>query len=93
MARGGAAARAGDGALTRGEFDTYLLFVALVFGLLGVVNLLRPHKRLLGAASIVLGLTTMAYREGWPSLAVGVGGSAAVGLVALQARSGGRRKA
>ena len=56
--------------MTRGEFDAYLLVVALLAGFLGVVNLLRPHRRWLGAGAILLGGAAMLYRQGTPMIFV-----------------------
>lgn len=52
--------------MTRPEFQSYILFVAILAGLLGVVNLLRPHKRWLGGGAILLGIAAMLFRQGVP---------------------------
>lgn len=49
--------------MTREEFSNFLLFAAILSGLLGVVNLLRPKKRWLGAGAVLLGVATMLYRQ------------------------------
>ncbi len=50
--------------MTRAEFDTYMLVAALLAGLLGVANLLRPNRRWLGLGAIFLGAGAMLYRQG-----------------------------
>ena len=91
MARGGAAAGAGAGALTRSEFSGYLLFVALAFGILGVVNLLRPRKRWLGTGALFWGVAAMAYREDRSLAWIGFPCALAILCVGMQARERERR--
>lgn len=79
--------------MTQAEFSNYLLFAALLAGLLGVVNLLRPHKRWLGGGAILLGLGTMLYRQGSPIPLVGTVCALAVGCMAKDVGSRTRRKA
>ena len=49
--------------MTQAEFENYLLVVAVLSGALGVVNLLRPHKRWLGAGSVFVGIVALVYRQ------------------------------
>jgi len=49
--------------LTHAEFENYLLVVAILSGALGAVNLLRPHKRWLGAGSVFVGMAALVYRQ------------------------------
>ncbi len=79
--------------MTRDEFSTYLVFIALAMGVLGVVNLLRPTKRWLGASSLCWGLSAMLYREGLAIFFVAVPAALAVLCLGLQAKSRERRSA
>lgn len=58
--------------MTGQEFRLYLLFVALAAAILGIVNMLRPRKRWLGAGAVLLGIGVMLYNGGFPLLAVGI---------------------
>lgn len=79
--------------MTKGEFSTYLLFVAFIFGVLGVVNLLRPTKRWIGAASILWGVAAILYRESYALPVVGVACALAVFCLGMQAKGHQRRPA
>ena len=52
--------------MTQAEFSSYLLFAALLLGLIGVVNLFRPNKRWLGVGAILVGIAGLLYRQGLP---------------------------
>lgn len=83
MARRGAAAGTGAGALTQGELSSFILFAGALFGVLGVVNLLRPHKRWLGASNVFAALAAALFSQGagrtWVVLAI-VAGLACIAL-------------
>ena len=67
--------------MSRVDFDAYMLAAALFAGVLGVVNLLRPKKRWLGAGAILLGLAAILYRLGYGP--VPVYGACVLGFVCL----------
>ncbi len=50
--------------MTQAEFSTYLLCASLLVGLIGLVNLFRPHKRWLGAGAIFICIGGLLYRQG-----------------------------
>ena len=58
--------------MTASEFGAYLLFVAILAGVIGIANLLRPHKRWLGVGAILLGIAAMLYRQGASTTVVSV---------------------
>ena len=59
-------------------FHTYLLFVAALTAILGVVNMVRPAKRWLGAGAVALSVAALLFAEGLPLFAVAVPGALAL---------------
>ena len=57
--------------MTRAELDAYLLWFSVLMGVLGVVNLVRPHKRWLGLGGVLFGLGAFLYRLNVPEIVVG----------------------
>lgn len=93
MARRGAAKGAGAGALTKGEFDAYLLFVAFVAFACGILNLMRSRKRWLGAGAVCLGAAALIYRMDAPMWTVEVVGVLAIVCLGMDVSVRQRRKA
>jgi hypothetical protein len=58
--------------LTENEFHNYLLVIGIFSAVLGVVNLVRPNRRWLGAGAILLGVGAFLYASGVPKLVVGI---------------------
>lgn len=73
--------------MNQAQFESYLLFAALIAGLLGVVNLLRPHKRWLGAGAILLGFVAMLLRQGTSIWVMAIVGGLAVACMVKDAAS------
>lgn len=77
--------------MTRGEFQSYLLVVAAIAGLLAVVNLLRPRKRWLGAGALLVAVTALLYRYETPTPVVAVVCALAVLCLAKDVSARGRQ--
>ncbi|RYE81138.1 MAG: hypothetical protein EOO74_01030 [Myxococcales bacterium] len=74
--------------MTENEFRAFLMFAAILAAFIGLVNMLRPERRWLGAGGVLLSIGAMLYIGGFSMAVVAV--ACGLGVYALARDVAGR---